>query len=334
MDRRQFIASTTALSAGIAMPSILAAQQVFTIKFASATINDVQHEYQKRFKERVEAKSGGRIKVEIYPASQLGPIPSMVDGVTLGTIEAFVTATSFLSQIDPRFNVFDVPGLFGDQERTRRILKDEGLRKRAFEFGAARGLQSVALFMHSPNSILARKPVRTVDDLKGIKIRTLGTPLQLEPMKRIGAIPVPMPLSEVMPALQTGTIDGVVSSSTVVSAFRYYDVVKPLTIVPTWPLIVTVAMNKRWLERLPADLKEIVLTEAAAAEGEAITWGRQDIDQAAQRWSQNGGEIVPASPEFLRDLQERFAAATQPIIDGSAPLKAEVDFVRGVAAKG
>jgi TRAP-type transport system periplasmic protein len=333
MDRRLFLGSAVAASGIIAMPAIGRAQQTFTLKFASATINDVQHEYQKRFKERVEAKAGGRLKVELYPASQLGPIPSMVDGVTIGTIEAFITATSFLSQIDPRFNVFDVPGLFGDQDQTRRMLRNADLRQRASGFGQARGLQSVSLFMHSPNSLLARKAVRTVDDLKGVKIRTLGTPLQIEPMKRIGAIPVPMPLSEVMPALQTGTIDGVVSSSTVVSAFRYYDVVKPLTIVPTWPLIVTVAMNRRFLDRLPADLKEIVLAEAAAAEGEAVTWGQNDIAQAAQRWTQNGGEIIPASPEFLKDLQERFAAATQPIIDGSAPLKAEVEFVRSIAAK-
>jgi TRAP-type transport system periplasmic protein len=175
--------------------------------------------------------------------------------------------------------------------------------------------------------------VRTVEDLRGVKIRTLGSPLQIEPMRRLGATPVPMPLSEVMPALQTGVIDGVVSSSTVVSAFRYYDVVKPLTIVPTWPLIVTVAMNRRFLERLPAELREIVLAEAQAAEGEAITWGQNDIAQAAQRWTQNGGEIIPASPQFLRDLEERFTQGTQGFIDGSAPLKAEVEFFRGIAAR-
>jgi TRAP-type C4-dicarboxylate transport system substrate-binding protein len=333
IDRRIFLGSAVGLAATVAAPSIARAQQNFTMKFASATINDIQHEYQKRFKERVEAKTASRIKVEIYPASQLGPIPSMVDGVTLGTIEAFTTATSFLSQIDPRFNVFDVPGLFGDVDRTRQILADQGLRRRAFEFGAARGIQSVSLFLHSPNSILARRPIRTVDDLKGLKIRTLGTPMQVEPMRSLGAIPVPMPLSEVMPALQTGAIDGLISASTVVSAFRYYDVAKPLTIIPTWPLIITVAMNRRWLGRLPEDLRAIVLAEATAAEADANAWGKTDIEQAGQRWTQNGGELIPASAEFQRDLQARFLAATAPIIERSAPLKAEVEFVRSVAAK-
>jgi TRAP-type transport system periplasmic protein len=333
MDRRTFIANATAVTTATALPSIGRAQQSFTMKFASATINDIQHEYQKRFKERIETKSEGRIKVEIYPASQLGPIPSMVDGVTLGTIEAFTTATSFLSQIDPRFNVFDVPGLFGDQDKTRRMLLDAELRKRAFAFGAARGIQSVALFMHSPNALLAKRPIRTVDDLKGLKIRTLGSPLQVEPMRRLGAIPVPMALSEVMPALQTGAIDGLIAGSTVFSAFRYYDVAKPLTIIPTWPLIITVAMNRRWLDRLPPELRAMVLAEAEAAEGDANTFGRKDIDDAAQRWMQNGGEIIAASPELIRDLQERFTAATAPLIEASAPLKAEVEFVRAVAIR-
>jgi TRAP-type C4-dicarboxylate transport system substrate-binding protein len=333
MHRRQLISRTAAFSAMLAMPSIARAQQSFTMKFASATINDVQHEYQKRFKERVESKTDGRIKVEIYPASQLGPIPSMVDGVTLGTIEAFTTATSFLTQIDPRFNVFDVPGLFGDQDRTRRILGDAEVRKRAFAFGAARGIQSVSLFLHSPNAILARRAIRNIGDLRGQKIRTLGSPLQIEPIKRVDAIPVPMPLSEVMPALQTGTIDGLIAASTVMSAFRYYDVVKPLTIFPDWPLIITVAMNRRWLDRLPAELRTVVFAEAEAAEAEANIWGRQDIENAKQRWTQNGGEIISASAELMRELHERFGAATAPIINASAPLKAEVEFFRSAAGR-
>ena len=333
MDRRRLLTGSVAAGLSIATPTLARAQAPVTLRFASATLNDVQHEYQKRFKERVEARSGGRVTVQIFPASQLGPIPSMVDGVTLGTIDAFITATSFLGQIDPRFQVFDVAGLFGDGERTRQILADAELRRRAFEFGAARGIQSVALFLHSPNAILARKPIRSVEDMRGLKIRTLGTPLQIEPMKRIGAIPVPMALSEVMPSLQTGAIDAVISSSTVVSAFRYYDVAKQLTIVPTWPLIVTVAVNRRFLSRLPEDLRAIVLAGAAAAEADAVAWGRTDIEQAGQRWTQNGGELTTASPAFLREMQEQFTQATTHLMAASEALRTEVMFVRGLAQR-
>lgn len=327
--RRTLLAAATLLAA----PPFARAQRATTLKFASATLNDVQHEHQRRFKDLLEARSDGRIRVEIYPASQLGPIPSMVDGVALGTIEAFITATAFLAQIDPRFQLFDVPGLFGDAERTARILADPALRRRAFDYGQARGLQPVSLFLHSPNSFLARRPIRGVDDLRGLKIRTLGTPLQVEPIRRLGAIPVPMALSEVMPALQTGAIDGLVSSPTVATAFRYYDVVRPLTIVPTWPLIVTVILNRRWLARLPDDLRITVLAVADEAERGAIGWGREDIARAAERWTAGGGEIIPASPEFLRDLQERFVAAAAPVIEASVPLRAEVAFVRAMAER-
>lgn len=332
IDRRRFLA-VGAAAAGIAASAPARAQPTFTMKVASATINDIQYDFQKRLKERVEQRSGGRIRVELYPASQLGPIPSMVDGVALGTIECFVTATSFLSQMDPRFQVFDVPGLFPTVEQTRAILRDPDLRRRTFAFGAARGLQSIALFLHSPNSILARRPIRSLEDLRGLKIRVLGTPLQVEPMRRLGASPVPLALSEVLPALQTGAIDGLVSASTVVSAFRYYDVAKPLTIVPSWPLICVAVCNGRWLNRLPADLRAVVLEEAEAAERESTAWGEADIVQSQARWRENGGEIVAVTPEFVAALQASFEAATSPLIEASAPLKAEVEVVKAVAAR-
>ena len=86
------------------------------MKLASATINDVQHEWQKVFAAELEKRVGGKVKTEIYPASQLGAIPRMVEGVLLGTIESFVTPTSFMVPTDPRFTIYDVPGLFVSPE--------------------------------------------------------------------------------------------------------------------------------------------------------------------------------------------------------------------------
>src|ERR1041384_1984492 len=75
------------------------------MKLANATINDVQHEWQKLFAADLHKRVGDKVKTEIYPASQLGAIPRMVDGVLLGTIESFITPTSFLVPTDPRFQI-------------------------------------------------------------------------------------------------------------------------------------------------------------------------------------------------------------------------------------
>ena len=96
------------------------AQAQTVMKLASATINDVQHEWQKVFAAELQKRVGDKVKTEIYPASQLGAIPRMVEGVLLGTIESFVTPTSFMVPTDPRFTIYDVPDCSPRPSTSRR----------------------------------------------------------------------------------------------------------------------------------------------------------------------------------------------------------------------
>src|SRR5688572_11009591 len=109
MIRRSLLA---ALAATAAIGFAPAASAQVVMKLANATINDVQHEWQKLFAAALQKRVGDKVKTEIYPASQLGAIPRMAEGVSLGTIESFITPTSFVTNIDPRFQIFDVPGMF------------------------------------------------------------------------------------------------------------------------------------------------------------------------------------------------------------------------------
>jgi len=100
------------LAAGFASS---ASAQNFTMKFGTATVNEPQHEYIKLYKEEIEKTSGGRIKVEIYPQSQLGPIPRQIEGLQLGTIEGFIGPADFYVGVDKRYGVFSAPILFRDR---------------------------------------------------------------------------------------------------------------------------------------------------------------------------------------------------------------------------
>jgi len=115
--------------AGAAFVTPAPAQQ-FTMKLSSPTINDVTHEYYKRLKAGIEQSSGGKIKVEIYPANQLGQIPATVEGVALGTIEATSVANGFYVSLEPRFQVLDAPGLFPDLMTGYKVLRDPAIRAR------------------------------------------------------------------------------------------------------------------------------------------------------------------------------------------------------------
>src|SRR5579864_7720154 len=92
---------------------VLAADYV--MKIGTATINETQHQFIKFYKEEVEKASGGRIEVQIYPNSQLGPIPREIEGVQLGTIQGYAGPVDFFVGIDPRFGVFSAPMLFSSE---------------------------------------------------------------------------------------------------------------------------------------------------------------------------------------------------------------------------
>jgi len=295
------------------------------MKVASATINDVIFQWMKSFKAAVEARAAGRLKVELYPASQLGAIPRMVEGTAMGTIECFVTASSFLTSIDPRFEVFDVPGIISDTAHAQRVFSDPDVRRQVFAYGGSKGLETISLFMHSPQNVVSRKPIRTLADFSGMKIRVLSTPLQIEPLRKLGAAPVPMPLSEVMPALQNGAIDGFIAASTVFSALKFYDAAKFQTQLPQWPVIVTAACNKGWLQRLPADIRALVLEEATKVEAPTNAFGTSDIQNAKTVWTQNGGQLISLSSDDSALFTKQVSAVALGILRENAALKAEFE---------
>src|SRR5688572_23946989 len=119
---RLAVAFVAAAVASILAPT--ASAQQFTMKLSSPTINDVTHEFYKTLKAGVEARAGRRIKVEIYPANQLGQLPAVVEGVALGTIEAGSAANGFWVSLEPRFQVLDAPGLFDDVLHGYRVVND------------------------------------------------------------------------------------------------------------------------------------------------------------------------------------------------------------------
>ena len=116
---------------------------------------------------RCKKRIGDKVKTEIYPASQLGAIPRMAEGVSLGTIEAFITPTSFVTNLDPRFQIFDVPGLFVSPEHQRAVIHDPAYRDHLETMFLDRGLRVIGAIYNSPTVILPKKPAPKLEDDQG-----------------------------------------------------------------------------------------------------------------------------------------------------------------------
>ena len=308
--------------------------QPFTMKLSSPTINDVQHEWMKAFKAGVEARAGARIKVEIYPANQLGQIPRTVEGVALGTIELTAPAVGFLIGLEPRFEVFDVPGLFDDVRHGQAVFNDPEIRKRLATFGAAKGVEPLYMFLNGPLMLLSHKPVRTLNDFKGQKIRVPGpAPLHIEPFRKLGASPLSMPLGEALPAMQNRTIDGSIASFSVFTAFKYYDVAKGLTQLPKSFLVASGLANRNFMKSLGPELEGIVREEARKAEAVFSSWGYDEVGRIQKNWESNGGQTIQLAPAEAKRYVEDVVSVAAGIVAKNRQHKEDYEALLAAAKK-
>jgi TRAP-type C4-dicarboxylate transport system substrate-binding protein len=302
------------LALALALPFTGAAQAQSTMKLASATINDVQHEWQKEFQKELEARVGDAVTVEIYPASQLGAIPRMSEGVLLGTIEAFTTPTSFVTNVDPRFQAFDVPGMFLDADEVSAVIHDPEFRDDLETLFLDKGVRIIGAIFNSPTQMLSREPVTTLAGFEGLKVRTFASPLQMEPMKAIGVTPTPLALSEVTPQLQAGGIDGMLAGIPILSAFKFYDTAKHVTEFDMNQIVSVTLVNEAWFQSQTDEVKAAIREAGRAAEGTVFPWGVENVERANAVWLENGGEIHRLSDEEQAQLQTTFAEVAQGVI--------------------
>jgi len=308
----------------------VAAEAQSVMKMASATINDVQHEWQKVLAEELAARVGDQVTVEIYPASQLGTIPRMAEGVLLGTIESFITPTAFLVGAEPKFKVFDAPGLFDSPEHLGRTIHDPAYRDHLETMALDKGFRVIGAIYNSPFVVLTKKPAPKLDDLKGLKIRTFASPLQIEPMKAIGANPLPLPLSEVVPALQSGNIDGMLAGMPILVAFKYYDIAKPVTDLQFSMIVSVNIVNEAWFQSQSPEVQAAIREAGRAAEEKVLQWGIDNVARTNAVWLEKGGEIYELSPEDQARMTEVFKTVSDRILSADAEVAGEYETLLSV----
>src|SRR5256886_6091761 len=314
--------------------ALSASAQQFTMKLSSPTINDVTQEWMKAFKSGVESRSGGKIKVELYPASQLGPIPRTVEGVALGTIEMTLPATGFLAALEPRFVVFDAPGLFDSMQHAERVFADADIAKRLATFGSTKGVEPLITFVYGPLVLLGHRPIRAVADFKGQKIRVPGrAPLPFEPFRKVGDSSLSIPVGEVMPAMQNRTIDGFIGGLTVFTSFKYYEVAKGLTRLPGSHLIAAGLVNRNFMKSLGPDLEAIVREEARKAEALFSTWGVADVERGRKIWAQNGGENIELAPAEAKRYLDETTSVLPGLLGANPQLKEDYEALVAAARR-
>ena len=330
----RFAGALIAITAASVLAATPTRAQQFTMKLSLPTINDVVHEYYKALKAGVEARAGGRIKLEIYPANQLGQLPAVVEGVALGTIEAGSSANGFWVSLEPRFQVLDAPGLFDDILHGNKVVNDPAIRSRLATFGMDKGVEILAPGVYSPMMLLTHKGVRTAADFQGQKVRTQGgAPIQVEPFKKLGVLPVSLPLGEALPAMQNRTIDGMIAGVAPFTAFKYYDIAKPMTYLPSTTLVAPILVNRQFMKSLGPELEAIVREEGRKAEVLFTDWNVADIKRAEEVWRKNGGELITLPPAEAKRYLDVVAPVATSVLSVNPRVKDDYEALLAAAQK-
>jgi len=273
------------------------AEKPYVMKIALATLNDGLHQFAKNYAAAIEKESSGRIKVEIYPGSQLGSTQRQAEAVQFGAIQCIVVPPEFLAGIDERFELLAAPGLVTSTKNGQRVASDPAVKQLMLALGADKGLHGVGLFMVTPSAVVAIKPIRHLDDFKGKKIRIFASQFQKEALQRLGATPKPMTLGEVLPALQDNILDGAIAGTAVFATMHYQDAAKYVTEIGQPVIFGIVEISKKWYDGLPADLREIVDRAADAESVNINSWLADFNAKVRQDWISGGGELISLPAE-------------------------------------
>jgi TRAP-type transport system periplasmic protein len=332
MVQRAF-AGALLLSLGLSPAALAANGKPIVMKIALATVNDPLHDFAKDYAAAVEKDSAGRIKVEIYPSSQLGATEREAEAVQFGEIQCLVAPPEFLAGIDERFEVLAAPGLVRSMAQGQRLAADPAVRKLMLGLGADKGLHGAGLFMVAPSAVIARTPIRHLADFKGKKIRVFASQFQSVAMERLGATPKPMTLGDVLPALQDNAIDGAISSIAVFTTMHYGEAAKYVTETGQPAIFGIAEFSKKWYDLLPADLQQVVDKDAASESSAIDSWVVGFNAKARQDWTNGGGELISLPADEQATLLSDLASVGTDVSKAKPQLKAAYQIVTEAAQR-
>jgi TRAP-type transport system periplasmic protein len=306
-------AGALALSIALTLGAAQAQDKTYVMKITLPTLNDAPHVFAKNFAAAVEKDSGGRIKGEVYPASQLGSMSRQIEGVQFGAIQAAVIPPEFYVGVDERFEVMAAPGLVDNIQHGQRVAADPEVLKLMLGLGSEKGLHGAALFIASPTCLLSRTPIRHLTDLQGKKIRIFASDFQSTAFKRLGVTPVAMSLGDVLPAIQQGAVDGAIAGIGPFVLMHFSDAAKFITETNQPSIFLIVEISKKWYDSLPADLQQIVDRDAAA-ESVAINPAALTMyEEQRKAWSDGGGELIKLPPDEQATFMKTLASVGEDV---------------------
>jgi C4-dicarboxylate-binding protein DctP len=260
------------------------AQQPIIVKFSHVVTDDTpKGKGALKFKELAEAKTKGRVKVEVYPNSQLYKDREELEALQLGAVQMLAPSVSKFGPLGVRkFEVFDLPYMFADEASLEKVV-DGPVGTGLFKLLEPKGITGLAYWFNGFKEFTANKPLKKLDDFKGMKIRIQSSKVLEGEIKALGAIPQVMAFSEVYTALQQGVVDGEENTPSNKYTQKMHEVQKHMTMSDHGVVMYAVVVNKKFWDGLPPDIRKSL--NEAMAESTKYVWqiAKQENDDAVAK---------------------------------------------------
>ncbi|WP_198361698.1 TRAP transporter substrate-binding protein [Herbaspirillum sp. meg3] len=257
MMTKIFTAATTAVVLALAVQAVPAlAQQPIVIKFSHVVANNTpKGKGAERFKQLAEERTKGRVKVEVYPNSQLYKDKEELEALQLGAVQMLAPSLAKFGPLGVKeYEVFDLPYIFPNRAVLARITEGpigQGLFKKL----ESKGIKGLAYWDNGMKVMTANKPLHKVDDFRGMKMRIQSSKVLDEQFRALKANPQVLAFSEVYQAMQTGVVDGSENTPSNIYTQKVYEVQSQLTVSDHGYIGYAVIVNKKFWDNLPADIR-------------------------------------------------------------------------------
>jgi len=277
-------AQSAAAAIALALFTCAQAQQPIIIKFSHVVTDDTpKGKGALKFKELAEAKTKGRVKVEVYPNSQLYKDREELEALQLGAVQMLAPSVSKFGPLGVRkFEVFDLPYMFPDEKSLENVVEGP-VGSGMFKLLEPKGITGLAYWFNGFKEFTANKPLKKLDDFKGLKIRIQSSKILEGEIKALGAIPQVMAFSEVYTALQQGVVDGEENTPSNKYTQKMHEVQKYMTMSDHGVVMYAVIVNKKFWDGLPPDIRKSL--SEAMAESTKYVWqiARQENEDAVAK---------------------------------------------------
>lgn len=298
--RRLLLASAVALATLATLPA--QAQAPIVIKFSHVVANDTpKGKAADFFAKRAGELTGGKVKVEVYANSTLYKDKEEMEALQLGAVQMLAPSLAKFGPLGVKeFEVFDLPFIFDNYTELHKVTQGK-VGQQLLGKLETKGIRGLSFWDNGFKSFSANKPLKTVDDFKGLKMRIQSSKVLDAQMRALGALPQVMAFSEVYQALQTGVVDGTENPHSNLFTQKMHEVQKHVSVTDHGYLGYAVIANKKFWEGLPADLRAKLEQAMQESTVYANKIAREENEQALEKVKQSGKTAiyVPTPAERL-----------------------------------